>query len=206
MAVFQECFVLPEKGFMASCRSCQHANSRNRRASSLGGRQDRGGGAGRARPIVSRPASRANYHSVGSGNYDQLKGRDVGSCARCSLSFRSIADSARFMAMPGRLVFTRPCVSSLPIRNWKRYRSGSSVGPITKATPLCIMRRLGGMPKAYPDSETTKTRYAVETGPGCSGYDTPRRIAAAEEGGHAHDCARRTSAQVSIPGDRTALT
>ena len=111
MAVFQECFVLPEKGFMASCRSCQHANSRNRRASSLGGRQDRGGGAGRARPIVSRPASRANYHSVGSGNYDQLKGRDVGSCARCSLSFRSIADSARFMAMPGRTRLHSPlCV------------------------------------------------------------------------------------------------
>ena len=112
--------------------------------------------------------------------------------ARCTLSLRSIADRARFMAMPGRLVFTRPCMSSPPIRNWKRYRPGTSAGPTTKATPLCIMRRLGGMPKVYRVRKPRKRDMRFGTGPGCSEHDTPRRIAAAGEGAPALMMLRRS--------------
>jgi hypothetical protein len=42
-----------------------------------------------------------------------------------------------------------------------KRQEGSSHRAWFKIPHLCNMRRLGGMAKAYPDSETTKTRYAV---------------------------------------------
>jgi hypothetical protein len=101
------------------------------------------------------------------------------------------------MAMPGRLVFTRPCMPFPPIWNWKRYRPGTPVGPTAKATPLCIMRRLGGMPKAYPDSETTKTRYVVRNRTRVFRI----RHAAKDRGGEDGGSAARSNRSARHPGE-----